>query len=82
MSKHKAGGSKASQHVNPAGKRLGVKIADGQAVAPGMVMVRQRGTLVGAGRNVGVGRDHSLFALATGKAKFLTRSGKKVLSVV
>lgn len=82
MSHHKAGGSKASQHISPKGKRLGVKLSDGQLVNPGMVLVRQRGTVYNAGKGVGVGRDHTLFALLSGKVKFGNSLGKKVVSVV
>jgi large subunit ribosomal protein L27 len=53
-----------------AGKRLGVKRGDGQAVRAGTILVRQRGTPIRAGRNVGVGRDHTLFALVDGAVKF------------
>ncbi len=81
MSKHKAGGSKASQHKSPAGKRLGTKVADGQFVSEGSILVRQRGTKFGVGDNVGLGRDHSLFAIKSGKVSFVTRNGKKLISV-
>lgn len=82
MSKHKAGGSKASQHVNPAGKRLGTKVSDGEKITAGSILVRQRGTKFAAGKGVGVGRDHSLFALIDGTAKFGTREGKSTISVI
>lgn len=81
MSTHKAGG-KASQHVSPAGKRLGVKTSDGEAVSPGMVLIRQRGTRIGLGKGVAVGRDHTVYAVVKGKVKFGKRLGKKVISVV
>ena len=51
-------------------KRLGVKRADGQEILAGGIIVRQRGTKVLAGKNVGVGKDHTLFALKDGKVKF------------
>lgn len=82
MSKHKAGGSKASQHVNPAGKRLGTKVSDGESVTAGSILVRQRGTKFAAGKGVGVGRDHSLFAIVSGRAKFGTKQGKNIISVI
>lgn len=82
MAHHKAGGSKASQHVNPAGKRLGVKVADGENIKAGAVLVRQRGTKFKAGENVSVGRDHTLFALTEGTVKFASTSGRKIISVV
>lgn len=81
MSTHKAAG-KASQHVTPEGKRLGVKVADGQKVTKGMVLVRQRGTKIGAGKGVDVGRDHTLFAMADGTVKFGQKIGKKNISVI
>lgn len=81
MSTHKAAG-KASQHVSPAGKRLGVKVSDGQKVSKGQILVRQRGTLFAKGFGVEVGRDHTLYSLLDGAVKFKTRLGKKTLSVV
>jgi large subunit ribosomal protein L27 len=63
-----------------AGKRLGVKRGDGEAVRAGTILVRQRGTPVRPGVNVGVGRDHTLFALIDGAVKFenATRERKRV----
>ena len=72
MASTKAGGSaKNLNDSNP--KYLGVKLADGEAARPGMVIVRQRGTKIEAGKNVGVGHDHTLFALAKGTVTFRTR---------
>lgn len=72
MASTKAGGSaKNLNDSNP--KYLGVKLADGGAARPGMVIVRQRGTKIEAGKNVAVGRDHTLFSLATGTVAFRTR---------
>jgi len=82
MSKHKAGGSKASQHVNPAGKRLGVKVADGQRVISGNILVRQRGTNFAPGKGVMKGRDHTLFAVTSGMVKFGQKQGKKNISII
>ncbi len=79
---HKKQGGKASQHVSPAGKRLGVKVNHGQKVTTGSIIVRQRGTKMKAGENVGVGRDHSLFALIDGAVSFGQKLGRKVVSVV
>ena len=62
------GSSRNGRDSNP--KRLGVKLYDGQAVRTGGILVRQRGTRIHAGENVGVGRDHTLFALADGFVKF------------
>ena len=81
MSTHKAGG-KASQHVSPAGKRLGVKISDGEKVSRGQIIVRQRGTSFAKGVGVKEGRDHSLYSILDGAVKFSRRMGKKVVSVV
>jgi large subunit ribosomal protein L27 len=63
-----------------AGQRLGVKRSDGQAVLAGTIIVRQRGTKIHPGNNVGVGRDHTLFALVDGKVRFehATKDKKKV----
>lgn len=72
MASTKAGGSaKNLTDSNP--KYLGVKLGDGSAARPGMVIVRQRGTKIEAGKNVRVGRDHTLFSIATGKVAFRTR---------
>lgn len=81
MSKKKAGG-KASQHVSPSGKRLGLKISDGQKVTTGNTLVRQRGTKFAAGDGVKVGRDHTLYSVVSGVVKFSQKLGKKVVSVL
>jgi len=81
MSKKKQGG-KTAQHTRPSGKRLGVKAADGLNVKTGSVIVRQRGTKIHAGNNVGVGRDHTLFALKDGIVKFTTKVNKKFVSII
>ena len=71
MASTKAGGSaKNLNDSNP--KYLGVKLSDGASARPGMVIVRQRGTKVEAGKNVRVGRDHTLFSMATGKVAYRT----------
>lgn len=80
MSTHKAAG-KASQHVSPEGKRLGVKMFAGQKITKGQVIARQRGTSFSAGNGVRSGRDHTLYAMLDGFLKFGTRLGKKVVSV-
>lgn len=75
MAHTKAGGSaKNLRDSNP--KYLGVKRSDGQFVKTGEVLVRQRGTAIMAGKNTGVGKDHTLFALADGKVSF--RSKRKM----
>ncbi|MEK7169160.1 MAG: 50S ribosomal protein L27 [Patescibacteria group bacterium] len=81
MSTHKAAG-KAKQHVSPAGKRLGTKVGGMQNVASGEVLVRQNGTKIGAGKNVKVGRDHTLYAIKSGVVKFSTKLGKKLANVL
>jgi large subunit ribosomal protein L27 len=71
MAHTKAGGTaKNLNDSNP--KYLGVKRADGQKVTPGEIIVRQRGTKIMAGKNIGVGKDHTLFAMAAGTVKFRT----------
>ncbi len=72
MAHTKAGGTtKNLRDSNP--KYLGVKLADGAKARPGMVIVRQRGTKIEAGKNVKVGKDHTLFAVAEGTVSFRTR---------
>lgn len=71
MAHTKAGGSaKNLRDSNP--KYLGVKRADGQKVGVGEIIVRQRGTAIMAGKNIGVGKDHTLFALKEGTVRFRT----------
>jgi large subunit ribosomal protein L27 len=71
MAHTKAGGTAHNlRDSNP--KYLGVKRGDGQKVTPGEIIVRQRGTAIMAGKNVGVGKDHTLFALAAGSVHFRT----------
>jgi len=69
MAHRKAGGTaKNLRDSNP--KYLGTKIADGQKAEAGHIIVRQRGTVIMAGNNVGMGKDHTLFALKNGTVKF------------
>jgi len=71
MASTKAGGTaKNLNDSNP--KYLGVKRADGQTVTAGQVIVRQRGTKILPGRNIGIGKDHTLFSMIAGKVKFRT----------
>ncbi len=79
MAHKKAGGSSRNGR-DTAGKRLGVKSGEGSVVKAGNIIVRQRGTKIHPGLNVGMGRDHTLFALTAGKVKFerLGRDRKKV----
>lgn len=81
MSTHKAGG-KASQHVSPAGKRLGPKVSDGEKVVKGQVLIKQRGTKFSKGPGVKEGRDHGLYSVLDGIVKISKKVGKKVISVV
>jgi large subunit ribosomal protein L27 len=67
------GSTRNGRDSNP--KYLGVKCGDGESVVPGNILVRQRGTKMNPGKNVGVGRDHTLFALAEGIVHF-EREGK------
>jgi large subunit ribosomal protein L27 len=74
MAHKKAGGSSRNGR-DTAGRRLGLKRGGGEAVIPGNILVRQRGTKFHPGRNVGIGRDHTLFALTEGAVQFHTTSG-------
>jgi len=67
---HKKGGGSSRYGRDSQSKRLGVKRYDGQKVSAGTILVRQRGTRIQPGNNVGVGRDHTLFALIDGAVKF------------
>jgi len=81
MAHKKAGGSSRNGRDSK-GRRLGVKKFGGQIVLAGNILVRQRGTTYHAGENVGLGRDHTLFALADGRVGFHTSSmGRTFVSV-
>jgi large subunit ribosomal protein L27 len=67
---HKKGVGSSKNGRDSNSKRLGVKRADGEVVLPGTIILRQRGTRFHAGVNVGIGRDHTLYALASGLVKF------------
>jgi large subunit ribosomal protein L27 len=75
MAHKKAGGSTRNGRDSES-KRLGVKIFGGQKVAPGNIIVRQRGTHFHPGLNVGCGKDHTLFSKADGVVKFVTRGSR------
>jgi large subunit ribosomal protein L27 len=77
---HKKGGGSTRCGRDSTSKRLGVKRYDGQQVNAGTILVRQRGTRIHPGNNVGVGRDYTLFALIDGVVKFepTTNDGRKV----
>ena len=81
MSKTKGGGSTRNGRDSNA-QRLGVKVFDGTLITAGTILIRQRGTKVHPGRNVGIGKDDTLFALAPGNVKFGERRGRKVVDVV
>ena len=76
MAHKKAGGSSRNGRDSQA-KRLGVKAYGGQTVSAGSIIVRQRGTQTHPGVNVGVGKDHTLYALIDGKVQFCIKGAKK-----
>jgi large subunit ribosomal protein L27 len=82
MAHKKAGGSSRNGR-DSAGRRLGVKCYGGEAVIPGNIIVRQRGTKVHPGANVGMGKDHTLFALTEGRVEFRAKAkGRNIVSIV
>jgi large subunit ribosomal protein L27 len=82
MAHKKAGGSSRNGR-DSAGQRLGLKLFGGQSVLAGNILARQRGTKWHAGQNVGVGKDHTLFALANGRVQFNTKAkGRVFVSVL
>ena len=83
MAHKKAGGSSRNGRDSKA-KRLGVKVYGGERVNAGQILVRQRGTVVHPGDNVGMGRDHTLFARVTGQVKFAVKGArnKSTVSIV
>ena len=82
MAHKKAGGSSRNGR-DSAGRRLGVKLFGGESVVAGNVLARQRGTKWHAGRNVGVGKDHTLFARINGRVSFNTKAkGRVYVSVL
>ena len=74
---HKKGGGTTRNGRDSESKRLGVKVYGGQAINAGGIIVRQRGTKLHAGENVGMGKDHTLFALVNGKVQFATKGALK-----
>ena len=79
---HKKGAASSRNGRDSESKRLGVKVYGGQDVKPGMIILRQRGTKVHPGLNVGKGGDDTLFATAGGKVSFHRMRGRRVVSVV
>lgn len=78
---HKKGGGSSRNGRDSQPKMLGVKRFGGQLVNPGTILVRQHGTQVHPGRNVGLGRDGTLFALTAGRVVFGTYRGRRAVSV-
>ncbi len=81
MAHKKAGGSSRNGRDSD-GRRLGVKKFGGESVVGGNIIVRQRGTKWRPGRNVGLGKDHTLFALVAGKVEFKSSGGRASVAVV
>jgi large subunit ribosomal protein L27 len=81
MSKTTGGGSTRNGRDSNA-QRLGVKVFDGTVITAGTILIRQRGTKVHPGNNVGIGKDDTLFALAAGSVKFGERRGRRVVDVL
>jgi large subunit ribosomal protein L27 len=82
MAHKKAGGSSRNGRDSK-GRRLGIKLFGGQIAIPGNIIARQRGTTWHAGANVGMGTDHTLFALTAGRVEFNTKGkGRTYISVV
>ena len=80
---HKKSGGSSSNGRDSIGRRLGLKKSGGQSVVAGNIIVRQRGTQYHPGANVGMGKDHTIFATSEGKVVFSKKAGNKtVVSVV
>ena len=75
---HKKAGGSSRNGGDSAGRRLGIKKSGGQAVIPGNIIVRQRGTKYHPGDNVGIGRDHTIFATVAGRVSFRRRVDNRV----
>jgi large subunit ribosomal protein L27 len=80
---HKKGVGSSRNGRDSQGQRMGVKVFAGQAIPAGSIIVRQRGTAIHPGVNVGIGRDNTLFAKITGVVQYETKgNGKKIVSVL
>ena len=79
---HKKSGGSSRNGRDSAGRRLGVKKFGGEAVLAGNIIVRQRDTKFWSGENVGIGKDHTLFALETGNVKFVTKRNDRTYATV
>ncbi len=75
---HKKSGGSSRNGRDTAGRRLGVKKFGGEAVVPGNIIIRQRGTKYHPGENVGIGKDHTIFATAEGKVAFQRKAGGRM----
>ncbi len=81
MAHKKAGGSSRNGR-DSAGRRLGVKVYGGQVASAGNIIVRQRGTKFHPGTNVGIGKDHTIFALVDGQVRFsMGRNGRQMVNI-
>lgn len=78
---HKKSGGSAKNGRESISKRLGVKKFAGETITAGAIIVRQRGSRIKPGKNVGMGRDYTLFALTAGVVKYLEKSNRKVVEV-
>jgi len=81
MATKKAGGS-SSNGRDSAGRRLGLKKGAGQAVVPGNIIMRQRGTKFHPGKGVGLGKDHTIFAIVEGVVEFTTSGRRSLINVI
>lgn len=79
---HKKSGGSSRNGRDSAGRRLGVKKFGGEAVQPGAIIIRQRGTKFFAGENVGMGKDHTLFSKVLGAVKFVTKKNDRTYVTV
>ena len=79
---HKNGLGSSKNGRDSQSKRLGVKRFGGELVKAGNILVRQRGTKFKPGKNVGLGRDHTIFSLIDGTVKFTNKAGRKILNVL
>jgi large subunit ribosomal protein L27 len=79
---HKKAGGSTSNGRDSAGRRLGVKKFGGEAVIPGNIIIRQRGTKYHPGENVGMGKDHTIFSVVEGNVSFREKAGRQVVSVI
>lgn len=79
---HKKGGGSSRNGRDSNAQRLGVKRYGGQLVKAGEILVRQHGTVIHPGLNVGLGKDYTLFALETGKVEYINRKNRKYATIV